>query len=181
MEIIRIFAPYLYSIQYDSQEEDEYTRLLYTEWNDVEKLLAFMQENKNVLEENSTWNSIKDPYLATKQVIQEAEELKQRFQELKENTQICKQPDFDNHFKYLNGKYKYLYELIPMKSYGCGRPSLLRIYAIKLDTNKYLITGGGIKLCDTIQESPGIKDHVLQNIDRVRSFLRENDIDEEDL
>ena len=181
MEIISIFAPYLYSIQYDSQEEDEYTRLLYTEWNDVETLLAFMQENKNVLEENSTWNSIKDPYLATKQVIQEAEELKQRFQELKENTQNSKQPDLDSHFKFLGGKYKYQYVLIPMKSYGYGSPSLLRIYAIKLGTNKYLITGGGIKLCNTIQESPGIKDHVLQNIDRVRSFLRENGIDEEDL
>lgn len=63
-----------------------------------------------------------------------------------------------------------------MKSYGDGRPSLLRMYAIKMDRNTYLITGGGIKLGATIQESPGLQDHVIQNIDKVRAWLKENGI-----
>ena len=63
-----------------------------------------------------------------------------------------------------------------MKSYGLDRPSFLRIYAIKLTDNTYLITGGGIKLADKIQNSPDIKDHVIQNIKRVRAYLRENGI-----
>ena len=64
-----------------------------------------------------------------------------------------------------------------MKSYGTGRPSFLRMYAIKLKNNLYVITGGGIKLADTIQDSPD-----LQNIDKVRAWLIQNGIiDEQDL
>ena len=63
-----------------------------------------------------------------------------------------------------------------MKSYSGGRPPLLRIYAIKMNKNTYLITGGGIKLSDTIQNSPGLRDHVLQDIDRVRNWLKVNGI-----
>lgn len=56
------------------------------------------------------------------------------------------------------------------------------MYAIKMDSNTYLITGGGIKLGATIQESPGLQDHVVQNIDSVRTWLRENGImDADDL
>ena len=48
--------------------------------------------------------------------------------------------------------------------------------------NTYLITGGGIKLADTIQNSPDLKEHVLQNIDKVREFLQANGImDSEDM
>lgn len=69
-----------------------------------------------------------------------------------------------------------------MKSYGIENPSFLRMYAIKLKENTYLITGGGIKLADTIQNSPELKKHVLQNIDKVRTWLRENGIyDAEDI
>jgi hypothetical protein len=48
--------------------------------------------------------------------------------------------------------------------------------------NIYLITGGGIKLSRTIQESPDLQDHVLQNIDKVIEFLKRNGIyDSDDL
>ncbi len=69
-----------------------------------------------------------------------------------------------------------------MKSYGVENPSMLRIYAIKLKKNLYIITGGGIKLSDSIQNSPGLKDHVIKNIDRTRQFLKVNGIkDKEDI
>jgi hypothetical protein len=67
-----------------------------------------------------------------------------------------------------------------MKSYGTFRPSLLRIYAIKMEANTYLITGGGIKLADTIQNSPDLKDHILQDIDLVRDYLKRNGIMDSD-
>ena len=69
-----------------------------------------------------------------------------------------------------------------MKSYGTGRPSFLRMYAIKLKSNLYVITGGGIKLADKIQDSPDLQKHVLQNIDKVRTWLIQNGIiDAQDL
>lgn len=95
---------------------------------------------------------------------------------------VGRKPDFDGHFKYLGGKYKYMLEYEPMKSYGTESPSLIRLYAVKQGTNTYLVTGGGIKLADTIQNSPGLQDHVIKNIDRVRTYLKANGImDSDDL
>lgn len=98
-----------------------------------------------------------------------------------ENIEEGDTPDLDSHFKPLDGEFYYITEHIPMKSYSPGRPPLLRLYAIKMGSNCYLITGGGIKLADTIQNSPGLKDHVINNI-IVRTYLKENGIlDEDDL
>jgi len=54
------------------------------------------------------------------------------------------------------------------------------LYAIKMKENTYLITGGGIKLADTIQNSPRLKDHILQDIDNVRNWLKANGIMDSD-
>lgn len=51
---------------------------------------------------------------------------------------------------------------------------------IKMKANTYLITGGGIKLADTIQNSPDLKDHILQDIDLVRDYLKRNGIMDSD-
>ena len=63
-----------------------------------------------------------------------------------------------------------------MNYYGTRRPSLIRLYAIKVDDNCFVITGGGIKLGATIQESPDLKDHVLLEIKIVREYLKTNSI-----
>ena len=67
-----------------------------------------------------------------------------------------------------------------MKSYGTKSPSLLRLYAIRLDSNCYLIVYGGIKLGDSIQNSPVLKDKVFNKIDSVLSFLKANGITNSD-
>lgn len=174
MEIIAIFPPYIYSIKYDDKEENEYDRL-FEEWNDLISVLDFLMQHKDMLKA-SVWKQVSEPELAARQVLDEAEALELLFKELNSRTTNGEEPDFDSHFYYLDGKYKFELEYEPMKSYGGGHPSLLRMYAIKMDRNTYLITGGGIKLGATIQESPGLKDHVIQNIDKVRAWLKENGI-----
>ena len=181
MEIVEIYPPYIYSIHYDDEEECEYERL-FELWNDVGYVVNFMIENKLYLQ-SSIWKKIPEPEDAARQVLTEAAELEDYFETLNENVKQGKLPDFDSHFKSLNGrKYEFEIERLPMKSYGLARPSLLRLYAIKLKPNLYIITGGGIKLADSIQNSPDLKDHILQNIDRVREFLKSNYIiDADDL
>ena len=178
MEIIEIYSPYIYSIQYDGQEDNEFDRL-FSDWMDVERISDFMERNKEYLKA-SVWAKVPEPESATRQVLNEAEDLVSLFDELAVNTQNGNKPDFDSHFHYLEGKYKYELQYQPMKSYSNGHPALLRIYAIKMDKNTYLITGGGIKLADTIQNSPDLKEHVLQNIDRVRDWLKANGIMDSD-
>ena len=110
------------------------------------------------------------------QIRDEAEELEELFDELNVNSIKGIDPNFSSHFHFLDGEYKYCLEWIPMKSYGTRRPSLIRLYAIKVDDNCFVITGGGIKLGATIQESPDLKDHVLLEIKIVREYLKTNSI-----
>lgn len=174
MEIIELFSGCLYSIKYDNQELDEYTRL-FQEWQDPLLLGTFFTDNQKFLK-NEIWKNIPSPYSAALQVIREANELSDLISELSRNTNNQETPDLDSHFHYLDGEFKDVFEYVPMKSYGTDSPSLLRLYAIKITSNCYLITGGGIKLAKKIQDSPGICDHVINNIKQVRSYLKVNGI-----
>lgn len=129
MEAIDIYSPYVYSIQYDGQDQNEFDRL-FTEWSDVESVTNFLERNKDYLK-TTVWERTPEPESAARQVLDEAGELENLFDKLAENTQKGEHPDFDSHFHYLDGKYKYELEYQPMKSYSGGRPPLLRIYAIK--------------------------------------------------
>lgn len=179
MEVEEIYKPYIYSIKYDGQEDCEFDRL-FDAWNDISGLVEFMQSNQEYLD-NPIWRERYTPETAAQRVRDEAVELDDLLFNLCKNADEGKQPDYDSHFKFLGGRYQ-VYEYVPMKSYGTGKPSFLRMYAIKLKSNLYVITGGGIKLAEAIQDSPDLKNHVLQNIDKVRMWLMENGIiDEQDL
>lgn len=181
MEIVAIYPPYIYSIKYDEEYENEFDRL-FEEWNDLGKILLFLEVHAEYLK-SDIWKKVPEPEQAASQILHEARMLEDLFDELNKNIQNGKKPDFDTHFQYLNGnKYQCELRYIPMKSYGTLNPSLLRIYAIKLAPNTYVITGGGIKLARSIQDSPGIKDHVFRHIDIVRKWLKDNGVfDSDDL
>lgn len=179
IEIITIIDPYIYSVKYEGHEKDEYHRL-FDEWNDVEFVLGFMERNSEYLKEE-VWKRVSSPESAADQVFFEAEELESLFKKIACNTKSGNDDDFDNYFKILGGKYLYEIQYVPMKAYGTRNPSFLRLYAIKIEKNTYIITGGGIKLSDTIQNSPDIKNHVLREIEIVRQYLKNNDIDVDDL
>lgn len=170
MEIICIYEPYIYSVQYDNMDENEFDRL-FNLWNDLAFVTSFLHSNAEYLQ-SDFWKGTHNVESASDQVLNEAVALETLFDELYQNSINGHKPDFDSHFKYLDGKYKYQMEWSPMKSYGTMRPSFLRIYAIRVESNKYIITGGGIKLSDTIQNSPDLKDHVLQNIDKVKEYIK---------
>lgn len=180
MEIIAIYPPYLYSIKYDGREKNEFDRLL-EQWNNVEFICSFLESNKQYLE-SPIWQYLRNIEEAVKQILDETEALEDHFDILADNTSYGETPDFDSHFKYLDGKkYRDVHQWFPMKSYGLNQPSFLRLYAIKMEApNTYLITGGGIKLADSIQNSPDLQDHILQDIDRVRQYLKDNGIYDSD-
>ena len=79
---------------------------LFDEWNDVEAVLQFMVQHKAFLK-NKIWSRVVEPEDAARQVLNEAEYLENRFDELNENTIKGKIPDFDSHFKYLDGPVYY--------------------------------------------------------------------------
>lgn len=56
-----------------------------------------------------------------------------------------------------------------------GHPSWLRLYALKLEPQVYIITGGAIKLTHTMSERQHTLDE-LQKLEKVRRFLIENGV-----
>ncbi|MBO4426967.1 MAG: hypothetical protein J5771_00580 [Bacteroidales bacterium] len=56
-----------------------------------------------------------------------------------------------------------------------GHPSWLRLYALKLEPQSYVITGGAIKLTHTMNERQHTIEE-LQKMERVRNFLIENGV-----
>lgn len=69
MEIVEIYPPFLYSIQYDGVYENEYDRLL-QQWNNVEEILFFLEKHKRYLSK-SFWQNI-EPEVAAHQILDEA-------------------------------------------------------------------------------------------------------------
>lgn len=178
MEIEKIYPPYIYSVKYDGEDANEFERL-FEDWRNLDRIIDFFKEYKNHLK-SQVWSDVCEPEAAAYQVLEEADDLEILFHKLYLNAKEGGKPDFDSHFKYLDGKYKFEFEYVPMKSYGTESPSFIRLYAIKMGTNRYIIIGGGIKLCKTIQESPYLKDRIIQDIDKVRAWLKYNGIYEED-
>lgn len=174
MKIVEIFEPYIYSIQFDGCETDEYHRLL-NEWSDIEFVKGFFERNKAEMSDYLLSN-VGNIYNAIEQVLDEAYELGDTFESLYENTKNGDKPDFDTHFSYLDGVYRFEFTYTPMKSYGHKSPSLIRMYAIKVDKNVFVISDGGIKLAKRIQDAPELKDHVFNKINIVREYLRNNNI-----
>ena len=173
MKAIDICGPFLYSIQYDGEEENEFDRLL-KKWRDLEYVTQFIEDNKDYLT-NPTLFAVWAPDARAVSVVGDFNMWDERLHHMELHGE-------SGIFElFIPGAWegaKYKYEIVnpPMKSYGTERPSLLRFYAIKLDSNVYLITGGGIKLGDKIQNSPDLKDHVIQNIEKVKHWMKQNGI-----
>lgn len=182
VEIVEIYQDWLYSIGFDEEDLNEYHRV-FREWHDLDYLVRFFSENKAYVN-TEFWQraglSADNPEQSAERVIDEADNLETYIYQLVENCSSGVKPDFDEYFHFLGGKYKCLWSLEPVKSYGTDTPSLLRLYAIKLDSNCYLIVYGGIKLAETIQNSPVLKDKVFNKIDSVLHFLRANGIADSD-
>ncbi|MBO5407263.1 MAG: hypothetical protein J6A27_07115 [Bacteroidales bacterium] len=182
MEVVRIYGEWLYSIQFDEEDLNEYVRI-FKQWHNLDYLEKFFCDNAEYID-SPFWKNAglhpDEPEISAQRVLDEANGLEEYICKLVENMNLGIKPDFDEYFHFLGGKYKCLWTLEPMKSYGTGNPSLLRLYAIKIDKNCYLIVCGGIKLGTTIQNSPVLKDEVFKKIDKVLQFLRANGIEESD-
>ncbi|MDE6286514.1 MAG: hypothetical protein K2L99_05935 [Muribaculaceae bacterium] len=182
MEIVEIYQDWLYSISFDEEDLNEYRRV-FNEWHDIDYLVNFFTENRTLIN-TDFWLKAglnpDNPELSASRVIGEADRLETYIEQLVVNCSRGIKPDFDEYFRFLGGKYKCLWSLEPVKSYGTDSPSLLRLYAIRLEANCYLIVYGGIKLGSTIQNSPVLKDKVFSKIDSVLSYLRSNGITDGD-
>lgn len=142
MKILPIFGKNFKSIQFTGESQDEFHRV-FSQWNDPEFLEEFFELNRNDL---SSWSmNIETAIVKTLQFAEE----------------------FENKFKSLESKYSRddivtelneLFEPLHAQSSSSIITSKkikfnwLRIYALRLDKEVYIITGGTIKLTKAMQD-----------------------------
>jgi hypothetical protein len=161
MKIVCIFAEKLYAVQYDEKSINEFRRLL-NQWNDIEYLFEFTQEN-----------NIKESSDFIDEIIEDAYELEVFLNQLNNNKKSLNQ-----YFENLRVSEPIILSLQKGKRNKRGR-SKLRLYAIKIDAEVFLITGGAIKITQKMQEHPDTTNE-LKKLNKVRDFLIEKNITFED-
>ena len=171
MKIINTFVPCLYAFKYDGNSSDELERV-FDQWTDAMFLNDFFEEN-----EQDITISIED---AISKVSSEAIFLRKRLIELANNT-----PNQLNQlFKNLDNNETTTKELSRQKAPN----RWLRLYAIYVDENNYVITGGTIKLDDgaiahnhhyRMQDRPHTNNE-LSKINQCRDYLRDEGVIDND-
>jgi len=169
VKIVIIFTSKLFACWNSDFDTDEFT-LQFRKWNDTEQLLDFFTANENDLR-NPIWNNISIERAIFK-TIYDAAELQEYF--LKTEAR-----QLDHKFRFLDDRQISSKLLDKSKCYGMEHPSWLRLYAILIEPQVYVITGGAIKLTHTMSERIHTKMELVK-LDQARNYLlKEGVIDKE--
>lgn len=193
MEIVNTFAVVeesLYSVLYDTEvgavddnEETipneklhEFTRL-FDFWNDPFRLRAFFEENEEDLKD-TYWDgiTIDEAIVKTKT---EAKELEAILLEYAESGKTIRLKNLSMLFKPLSeGKYEKEFEKDKVKVEG--KKKWIRLYAIRIEANLFIVCGGAIKLRKTLNDRTYLIKE-LEKLEIARDYLMDEDSDVLDL
>lgn len=165
MEILPIFAGKLYAFRYDNEEYEydnhtEYDRLL-EQWLNVEYLKTFAEKY-----------TIPDVESFVVTIPDNAEEIEDFLDELENSNERLErffQPLFNSELGY---------KILSLQK-GKIHHNIIRLYAIKIDDNCFVITGGAIKLAQTMQDHPETNKELFK-LNRAKSFLNSEGIFDKD-
>jgi len=161
MKIVPIFDAHLYSFKYPGEEFDELERLL-DEWNDIEILRKFFEENSKDLKYFRI--GVDDAIIQTRK---EGNALRKKLINLSKLVN----PDVDSMFANLDDYEARIVDLAKQKS----KRRWLRIYALRIDANTYIITGGAIKLTKKMPD----RLHTSKELDKLelcRNYLKDQGV-----
>lgn len=172
MKIVTIFANRLYAIQYDDQSEDELSRIVNL-WKDLEYLFNYFDRNVDYLE-GSFWNGITIEDLTDKTL----ELLDDIYDDIIRCAEDDNESGLDAMFWPLRNDTN-RGQIILGKSKLKKAHNWLRFYALKVEPNVYVITGGAIKLTKKMQDHPDTVQELIK-LDRCRDYLIEQGIIDRD-
>ena len=161
IKIVSTFVRGLYAFRYSGEEFDELERLFY-EWNDIEILHDFFEENKNDLRFFHV--NMDEAIIETRK---EVAGLRKKLMVLSSKVNT----DLDSIFVNLDDSELKIVELAKQKS----KRRWLRLYAFLIDTNTYVITGGAIKLTHKMNERPHTNEELIK-LDICRNYLKEQGV-----
>lgn len=175
MKLVPIFvskdsAEGVWSIHLDGEAQNEFDKF-FDVMNNIEWLHNFFEQNNGDLHGGFFGSiTIKGAVSRTLDEIEEMENAlydhsEQGFQDNDNNLQHLFKPL--NNFEYAIATHQ--------KSKARIRKGWLRLYAIRLDQNCYLVTGGAIKL--TLDMRKVHLQAELKKLEQTKQFLRDNGID----
>lgn len=174
MEFVRIIDGYdhLWAVKAQDKETDELTAL-FRNWTNGEYLLDFFMEN---FEDLKGFFHIERLDEAVNDTFEDAEALQELVLDFPYTEQL------DELFRPLDITDTRIQELSREKARNWDRKrhaSWLRIYAIRLEPNVYVVTGGAIKLTRAMQE----REHTareLHKLNQCKNYLKNNGIFDQD-
>ena len=174
MEISTIFAIkqyVLYSVAYD-EKENEFKRLFDLWIHDFEYLESFFEENRADLQ-SGFWGDISVDKAIDK-TRKSAIRLRKQFYDIANNTESTNNK-LQQIFRPLRNDEYQLNALSKEKS----KESWLRIYAIRISENAYVVSGGAIKLTQTMNNTGSHLLLELRKLELTKQFLIENGLTDE--
>jgi hypothetical protein len=162
MKIVDIFAENLCSIAYKiegsaSYDICEYDRLLDL-WTDVSYLDRYARDN-----------NVKDVNRFVKARLRDAEQIEDFLEELTQENRAL-----DTYFHQLNNN-ETGFKLLSLRKGKASKQDGLRLYAVKIDDDCFLITGGAIKMSLKNDDHEDTREE-MKKIDKVKSFLHDNGV-----
>lgn len=159
MKIVAIFEENLYCFHYENEVDNEFERLMNL-WTDANYLQAYAKKN-----------NLNDVYGFVEDILQQAEEVQDFLEDLSQNNK-----PLGFYFEPLQDSETKRKTLALQK--GKIRKNQLRLYAIKLDDNCYVITGGAIKMSQKMHEHPDTANELIK-LNNARAYLNQNDVSDE--
>lgn len=150
MKIVRIFENTLFPLHYGGGNTNEFEKLM-NEWTDI-----------NYLKDYANQNQIKNFEAFAENIIRDVEGIEDFL-----NTIQINQESFQLFFEPL--QYSERKKTLALQK-GKIRRNSLRIYAIKID-DCFLITGGAIKMSQTMQEHPDTSKELFK-LQHARQYLQ---------
>jgi hypothetical protein len=189
MKIVNTFAVVeesLYSVLFDtevnavdddgaiiSQEQLHEFRRLFDFWNDPIRLRTFFEEHEEDLKDDY-WEGITIDE-AIEKTRKEAKKLEAILLEYAEKGKTTRTRNLSMLFKPLsNGKIEKKLEKDKVKV--DGKKTWIRLYAIRIDHNFFMICGGAIKLRKTLNDRTYLLKE-LQKLEITRNYLMDDDND----
>ena len=157
MSIVTIFANKLYAVHYEGADTNELMRLLDL-WQDTQYVFDFVTEHEGDLRNFETVDSV------VQEIQKSADEIEDIL--LEENV-----ANLDEWFKPLDNLQYHEGILAKQK----GRETYLRIYALKIEPNCYVVTGGAIKLTQKMEDREHTSEE-LRKLNISRQYLQNNGV-----
>lgn len=166
MKIVNIFAYRLFAFHYDGEEDNEYSKLLDL-WTDTEYVRDFLIENEADIPANKTRRQF------VEYIREDAIHIDEQLIKITESDD----ESLSNFFRPLHNSEFQLKVLSLQK----GRQHSLRLYAVKIDKDTFVITGGAIKLpLHHLMEDRAHTREELKKLNNAKDYLKNNGIFDED-